>query len=297
MVMDIAKLAKDYNSEETFLKVNEYQIMSELVEIGEYNLLDMSYNQKLMKVRASLHKKGENIQEKLFKLLKDRFDPGLYARNENVLRGKFIRRMDRIVGTTHVNYFNGHLFLNEICSLVKLQKYMRKEVSDSEEEELEEEPEPGDVIDEDPDEDPEPLLEDLEIYCDGASKGNPGIAGCGAYIVGKARLGRYLGDNKTNMESEYNSLILALEFVKKHCNPNKLVFYMDNKVVVGQMRSNWKINKTHLRKLKDAADNLLEEIGCDDFDIKWIPREDNCEADGLANKAIRIQKSFAEFLN
>jgi len=123
-------------------------------------------------------------------------------------------------------------------------------------------------------------------YFDGASRGNPGFAGAGAWISGGNEEHVWEDSNalgrKTNNEAEYIALINLLnEFHKRGIK--KAIIRGDSKLVIEQMSGRWKINKPHLMELCKQAKLLSQEM---QLTYEWIPREQNSYADYLSNKAI-----------
>ena len=123
-------------------------------------------------------------------------------------------------------------------------------------------------------------------YFDGASRGNPGEAGAGACIAGADgavvwEYAEYLG-RKTNNEAEYTALLRLLEEARRR-GLKKIDIFGDSKLVVCQVKREWKINKPHLHELATQAWKLLEGL---DATLSWIPRERNKLADALSNRAI-----------
>ncbi|MCE5201804.1 MAG: ribonuclease HI family protein [Synergistaceae bacterium] len=126
----------------------------------------------------------------------------------------------------------------------------------------------------------------MEGYFDGASRGNPGIAGAGALLVDDDgtvvwETARFLG-KKTNNEAEYMALILLLNAARER-NVTKLKIYGDSKLVISQVSKQWKINLPHLRALAQEAWELMEGM---QVILGWIPREQNRRADELSNQGI-----------
>ena len=124
-----------------------------------------------------------------------------------------------------------------------------------------------------------------ELFTDGASRGNPGKAGVGFVIFkdGKevARGGKFIGI-KTNNEAEYFALLLGL----KKCNElgiKNLKIYSDSKLLVNQIKGNFKVKDEKLKKLYNEAGKLLSKF---EFEIVHIPREKNKVADNIANQKI-----------
>lgn len=126
----------------------------------------------------------------------------------------------------------------------------------------------------------------MQGYFDGASRGNPGEAGAGAFLMNEKgetvwETSRYLG-KKTNNEAEYSALLLLLEAAARR-GVRRLKVYGDSKLVVCQVSRQWKINLPHLRAMAQEAWRLMEGM---DVELEWIPRERNKQADALSNEAI-----------
>lgn len=128
---------------------------------------------------------------------------------------------------------------------------------------------------------------ELTCYVDGGSRGNPGPAGSGAYILDKnnkpvKKLKKYLGI-ATNNVAEYESLLMALKKARELGCTNMQV-YADSELVVKQVRGQYKVKNETLKAIYKQVMHLVEEF--DVFKITHIPREKNAEADALANKAM-----------
>lgn len=127
---------------------------------------------------------------------------------------------------------------------------------------------------------------ELTGYFDGASRGNPGEAGAGAWLADESgsvvwEAARYLG-TKTNNEAEYSAAILLLAAARER-GAKKLLVRGDSKLVVSQLAKQWKINLPHLRELAQKA---WSEADAMEVTYEWIPREQNKRADKLSNEAI-----------
>lgn len=123
-------------------------------------------------------------------------------------------------------------------------------------------------------------------YFDGASRGNPGEAGAGAWLAGEDggvvwETAAYLG-KKTNNEAEYNAAILLLKAARER-GVTKLLVRGDSKLVVSQLSKQWKINLPHLRELAREAWSVSEGM---EVTYEWVPRAQNKRADELSNDAI-----------
>lgn len=124
------------------------------------------------------------------------------------------------------------------------------------------------------------------IYCDGASRGNPGPASYGVSIVdetGKAiaEFGEQLGI-RTNNYAEYQGVIAALRYLSG-AEYREITIRMDSKLVIEQLAGRWKVKSPDMRELVTEASRLL---GPFDASLEWIPREQNSRADELANLAL-----------
>gem|GEM_PF-333452 len=128
---------------------------------------------------------------------------------------------------------------------------------------------------------------ELFIFIDGASRGNPGRAGAGVYITDRegkriAEKGRFLG-HKTNNEAEYGALLLGMQEAKR-LGGESIRIYTDSELIERQVKGVYRVKEPHLRILHRR---VMENIkGFDSFEIESIPREENQEADLLANLAI-----------
>lgn len=129
----------------------------------------------------------------------------------------------------------------------------------------------------------------LIIFTDGASRGNPGLASYGFVVyLGKKLLyeeGKYIGVT-TNNVAEYTSVLEALEYIKRKYKdrPLEIEFFADSKLVVEQLSGRYKIKSMHLKVLIDQILKLGQELGKISF--THVPREQNKEADRLANLAL-----------
>lgn len=124
------------------------------------------------------------------------------------------------------------------------------------------------------------------IHSDGVSRGNPGPAAIGAIIVdGSGRLlatiSRRIG-RATNNQAEYRAVIAALEEAIK-LGAWQVVLYSDSELIVRQIRGDYRVKKQALKPLYWRQKQLQGSL--ENFTIKHIPRQQNKEADRLANKA------------
>lgn len=131
----------------------------------------------------------------------------------------------------------------------------------------------------------------LVVFTDGASRGNPGPASYGFTIeTGDGKLlfekGKYIGI-ATNNVAEYSAVLSALELIKEKFHKEKSVeinFYADSKLVVEQLSGRYKIKSPHLRLIIEDI-KVLEKL-FNEVSYNHVPREQNTEADSMANKAL-----------
>ena len=129
------------------------------------------------------------------------------------------------------------------------------------------------------------------IYTDGGSRGNPGPAGSGAVVYdGKkkiAEISKYLG-TQTNNFAEYEALLLALEAARQEFGSpveKKVEVRMDSELIVRQMTGLYKV-KHPVLKLKYTDVKLMIHESFPHITFTHVPREQNTEADALANVAM-----------
>ena len=137
----------------------------------------------------------------------------------------------------------------------------------------------------------------LVLYIDGASRGNPGRAAAGVCIrngEGKkiSEMSRYLG-HKTNNEAEYWALLLGLKEAKR-LGGDILQIFTDSELVERQINGTYRVKDLNLKILHKTVMEDLKTFSS--FEIESIPREENKEADRLANQAIqrRIAKEIGK---
>lgn len=131
----------------------------------------------------------------------------------------------------------------------------------------------------------------LVVYTDGASRGNPGPASYGFTIseyLGKllVQKGEYIGI-ATNNVAEYTAVLESLKTIKKNFyknGPLEIKFYADSKLVVQQLSGIYKIKSPHLIPIIEKIKLLANELG--NVSYNHIPREQNLQADAMANKAL-----------
>lgn len=140
-------------------------------------------------------------------------------------------------------------------------------------------------------------LPQVEIFTDGACKGNPGPGGWGALLVsGTHRKEMFGGEhNTTNNRMELLAVIRALEALNKPC---EVVLHTDSQYVqkgISEWIHGWKARgwKTAAKEPVKNAD-LWQELDAvsqkHDIDWRWVKghagHEGNEAADQLANRGV-----------
>lgn len=133
------------------------------------------------------------------------------------------------------------------------------------------------------------------IYIDGAARGNPGEAGIGIIIKdGQSKqirqLYKYIGQTTNNI-AEYIALVYALQEALI-LGLKDVVVYSDSELLAKQLNGEYRVKNANLKTYYEQFLHL--KTGLDRLEIKQIGREENREADKLANQAIdsRIDASL-----
>ena len=129
----------------------------------------------------------------------------------------------------------------------------------------------------------------INIYTDGAARGNPGPGGIGVLLCDQndkvlEEAKEYIG-TATNNVAEYKALLHGLELAKKYL-PCSVQVHLDSELVCKQMLGLYRVKDGNLMKLFEEAKNIA--AGFEKVDFKYIPREQNKSADRLANQAINL---------
>src|SRR6266545_6734153 len=112
------------------------------------------------------------------------------------------------------------------------------------------------------------------MYTDGASRGNPGLAGAGVAFTAPdgrpiARGYRFLG-TVTNNEAEYQALIIGLEQAEQR-DFRYVLWRADSELLVQQVRGEYKVRNPNLQELHRRAMSLFGRLK--DWRAEHIPRE------------------------
>ena len=125
-----------------------------------------------------------------------------------------------------------------------------------------------------------------QLFCDGASRSNPGDASIGISILldGKEvhTISKKIGI-ATNNEAEYQALIDGLNYCVDN-SIKEIQVFLDSNLVVEQVNKNFKVKAGNLKVLNSKVDDLIQAFNF--IEIKHVYREENKRADQLANMAL-----------
>ena len=141
----------------------------------------------------------------------------------------------------------------------------------------------------------------MEVYTDGACKGNPGVGGWGVYIINGDDSFELFGGEEytTNNKMELIAVIKALQFVKDKYKNEEVEINTDSKYVKNGIESwikKWKqngwrtVNKKPVKNIElwQELDDLVSF--CTNISWKWVRGHcgniGNEKADELANKGV-----------
>lgn len=132
-------------------------------------------------------------------------------------------------------------------------------------------------------------------HVDGASRGNPGPAAAAFVLKDPAgnsleKKAVFLG-NTTNNVAEYTALVKALEAVKQ-MGAQELTLFSDSELLVKQINGEYKVKSEQIRPLFRQAVDLLSGLG--NWKVQHTMRENNAEADELANRALNLERDVED---
>jgi len=123
------------------------------------------------------------------------------------------------------------------------------------------------------------------MYTDGASRGNPGPAAIGVALLEGTQtvavISKRLPDC-TNNQAEYKAVIAGLEKALE-LGASAVLLRSDSELIVNQLNGLYRVRNTALKPLYDRVILLARRL--ESFTATSVPREQNREADRLANHA------------
>ena len=131
------------------------------------------------------------------------------------------------------------------------------------------------------------MAKSINIFIDGASRGNPGPSGIGIVFCDDQnnvvkKLFKFIG-NTTNNTAEYSALIYAMQeaLIDRY---DEVKIKSDSELLTKQITGEYKVKNDNLRTYHDLFQHISR--GFDKIEVISIGRENNSAADKLANKAI-----------
>ena len=153
-------------------------------------------------------------------------------------------------------------------------------------------------------------MEIINIYTDGAAKGNPGPGGYGI-VLSYNKIKKELSEGfklTTNNRMELLAVIIGLESIRE--TGYKIIIYSDSKYVVDAVNKNWVFNweKTNYKKKKnsDLWKRFLKIYKKHQVVFKWIkghaghPQNERCDqlaVQASLNKNLKTDTGYELSLN
>lgn len=127
----------------------------------------------------------------------------------------------------------------------------------------------------------------MEVYTDGASRGNPGPAAVGI-VFGQQNgpllcVHREVIGRATNNQAEYRAVLAALS----HCDRwsvARVHLFLDSELVARQLLGLYRVKSQDLQPLYQQALQLIRRRR--EFQVRHLSRDNNIHADRLANQAL-----------
>ena len=146
----------------------------------------------------------------------------------------------------------------------------------------------------------------LEVFIDGAcSPVNPGGT-CSYGLVIKRnddyllKEGNVIGSGclMSNNVGEYSALQAFLRWYIKFGDAEEALIKSDSQLLVNQMAGVWKAKDgIYLSYYMDVQNTMKRNCLANRFKFKWIPREENMEADNLSKMAIVLNEHKERLIN
>lgn len=135
----------------------------------------------------------------------------------------------------------------------------------------------------------------LHLHIDGGCRGNPGEAGFGVHVTAPdgsfvAELYGYLGPGTNNI-AEYQALIHGLRYARGR-GARRVKVFSDSELVVRQISGAYRVKHPSMVPLHREALGLMREF--DEVSVSHVRREQNKDADRLANRALDEKASKLE---
>jgi ribonuclease HI len=137
-------------------------------------------------------------------------------------------------------------------------------------------------------------LSRIQVFIDGASRGNPGHSGIGIVIYDENNFilrtyKEYIGE-ATNNQAEYRAILKSLDIIKKfrtniEVDFDSVEFYSDSELIVNQINFDYQAKDPDLALLNNKFHVIIKKLNIP-YTVSHIDRSKNKNADKLANLAI-----------
>ncbi len=136
-----------------------------------------------------------------------------------------------------------------------------------------------------------PAAESAVLYCDGASRGNPGPASIGFVIespdgIELAARGERI-EETTNNVAEYTALLKGLREAIR-MGVRNIEILTDSQLMARQLNGRYKVKSIALKPLFQETTELLGRF--DHWTLRHIERQSNTKADQLASSCFKSKK-------
>jgi ribonuclease HI len=131
----------------------------------------------------------------------------------------------------------------------------------------------------------------LNVFTDGASRGNPGYAAIGIVIKDDnsrllKEISEYIGIN-TNNYAEYQAVLRGL-LEAKNLKADEVTLFSDSELICRQLQGKYRVKSNNIRPLYIEVTSIASQFK--NFSVNQIRRELNSHADKLANIALDKRK-------
>ncbi|MFQ6036952.1 MAG: phosphoribosylglycinamide formyltransferase [Sedimentisphaerales bacterium] len=139
------------------------------------------------------------------------------------------------------------------------------------------------------------MPDQIIVYTDGASRGNPGPAAA-AFILSdpagtRLQAKAFFIGRTTNNVAEYTAIIKALQTAKE-IGAKELTVFSDSELLVRQINGKYKVKSEQIRPLFRQAVDLLGEF--ENWKVQHITRQKNKETDKLVNQALNLERDVED---
>jgi ribonuclease HI len=131
-------------------------------------------------------------------------------------------------------------------------------------------------------------MQNLKLFCDGGSRGNPGKAASGYVLFDNDTIihegGKYLGI-ATNNEAEWQAVTLGSAYVLgEYGSGANLEVYLDSELVQKQITGVYRVKQPHLKPFFEEIKAIQKKFASISF--THVYREKNKDADRVVNQIL-----------